>query len=167
MSQVLNWSECIVTPMNAALLQGMGQWHYPPPYDFYDMTGSEDETQEFLDGSYFAVIDGRNRVVGYCCIGAAAQVPLGIPAGAYPEDGALDIGLGMRPDLTGKGMGGDFWSTLSGFFTSQFGAIPLRLTVAAFNGRAIRLYHNAGFVRRHEFTAHDVRFRVMYRPSNA
>lgn len=162
----VNWPECTVIPMNASLLQEMGRWVYPPPYDWYNMTGSDEETREFLDGSYFAVIDGRRHVVGFCCTGAAAQVPLGVPAGAYPDDGALDIGLGMRPELTGQARGRDFWSTLLGFFTNQFGAISLRLTVATFNARAIQLYHRVGFVGRHEFTAHDVTFLVMYRRSD-
>lgn len=166
MSARINWLECTVVPMNVSLLQEMGQWIYPPPYDFYNMTGSDEETEEFLGGSYFAVIDGNNHVVGFCCTGGAATVPSGVSAGVYPADGALDIGLGMRPDLTGQGRGRDFMATLLQFSRRQLSARSLRLTVATFNTRAIRLYQRVGFVGRHEFTAGDVPFLVMYRRSD-
>lgn len=149
-----------VEPMAEDFAKAVGQWRYPSPYDFYDMNGSEDETVEFLNGSYFSAIDEVGEIVGYCCFGIAAQVPLAHNVGAYRDEELLDIGLGMRPDLTGRGLGRKFLSTLLAFTTKKFDACPLRLTVAEFNARAIHLYQQTGFQQTMRFTARDVMHRV-------
>lgn len=50
--------------------------------------------------SYYAALS-KDELVGFFSFGAEAQVP----GGDYDNAKALDIGLGMRPDLTGKSLG--------------------------------------------------------------
>ena len=49
-------------------------------------------------------------LVGYCCYGLDAQVPGGEYLINMPA--VLDIGVGMKPNLTGAGRGHDFVSAI-------------------------------------------------------
>lgn len=84
----------------------ISNWRYDAPYDFYNM--DSDNIKELINGSYSAIMDDSDSLVGFFCVGSSAQVPAGHEQGAYSEDGSedgfVDVGLGMRPDLTGKGM---------------------------------------------------------------
>ena len=132
-------------------------WAYPPPYDFYNMNG---EGEEELQG-YEAVFDDGS-LIGFFCTGAEARVPAGYGAGAYPEgDGIIDIGLGMKPERTGRGEGMAFFTLILGQLRADRSPATFRLTVADFNERAIRLYRKAGFRETASFTRNDTRFLVM------
>lgn len=70
------------------------------------------------------------------CFGPDARVP----GGDYAAD-ALDVGMGVRPDLTGQGRGLDFVNIGS----RKFAPAEFRVTVAEFNKRALRVWKKAGF----------------------
>jgi len=59
--------------------------------------------------------------------------------------------LGLRPDLTGKGLGLAFLNAGMIFAQEQFSARSWNLNVATFNKRAIRLYEQAGFTPLNSF----------------
>jgi ribosomal-protein-alanine N-acetyltransferase len=50
------------------------------------------------DYHYYAVHDATGVLVGFCCYGEDAQV-----AGGDYAAPALDVGMGLRPDLVGQG----------------------------------------------------------------
>jgi ribosomal-protein-alanine N-acetyltransferase len=64
------------------------------------------------------------------------------------------VGLGLRPDLTGKGLGHGFLVARLEFARRSFPPEVFRLAVATFNERAIKVYEGVGFVQgwiyRHE-----------------
>jgi RimJ/RimL family protein N-acetyltransferase len=91
--------------------------------------------------NYFVANDAAGHIVGYCCYGPDARVA----GGDYRDPVALDVGLGMRPNLTGRGAGVAFVVAVLAFGRERFGASRFRLSVAAFNRRAIRVYERAGF----------------------
>ena len=62
-----------------------------------------------------------------------------------------EIGLGLRPDLTGRGQGEPFLRTCLRFASDALGAKRCTLTVAAFNRRAITVYKRAGFAEVERF----------------
>ncbi|MDG4658390.1 GNAT family N-acetyltransferase [Ectobacillus antri] len=137
----------------------IANWDYEYPYEFYNMEGSEEAVQELLAGSYQAVVAGED-VIGYFCTGKAAQVPAGQLAGIYDEPG-IDIGVGMRPDLTGQKRGRPFFSFVLDHIDQ--GGLDLRLTVAAFNRRAIHLYEVFDFRIVNSFLRGNTEFYVMKR----
>lgn len=134
-------------------------WHYPYPYDFYNGEASDENRSELLNGTYRAVTD-EAELFGFYCTGASAQVPVGHEFGAYPE-GPVDFGLGMKPDQTGAGRGVLFVAFVIQEIESRNPGSSLRLTVAKFNRRAIRLYEQAGFVKTGEFEGEYAKFHVM------
>ena len=141
-------------------------WRYEPPYDFYnpDPDKAEETVQWFLDpnNAYYAITDDAGKLVGYCCFGIDARVP----GGDYNAD-SLDIGLGMRPDLTGQGRGTDFFAAIMDFARRTFEPQALRITVAAFNRRAMRVYEKTGFRREQTFqrSGDGMEFLILVRPS--
>lgn len=59
----------------------------------------------------------------------------------------MEIGLGLRPDLTGKGLGSTFLDEIEQFILDYFPTVSkLRLSVASFNIRAQKVYQRAGFL---------------------
>ena len=56
-----------------------------------------------------------------------------------------DIGLGMRPDLTGNGRGSEFLLAGMDFVQSSFRVDKIMLSVATFNQRAIKVFRKVGF----------------------
>jgi GNAT superfamily N-acetyltransferase len=132
-------------PMDEAAARTIVTWHYEAPYDLYDL-GLEDEEQVvncFVDplNAYYAIVDPGGNLAGYCCFGVEGQVP----GGDYGEP-ALDIGLGVRPDLTGQGMGGGFVAAVLEFARQELAPAGFRVTVAEFNERALRVWKKAGFL---------------------
>jgi [ribosomal protein S18]-alanine N-acetyltransferase len=127
-------------------------WRYPAPYNFYDPPhdrSAEDYVREFVKPEYqfHAVLNIHDEFSGFCSYGMDGQVV----GGNYQEE-ALDIGLGMKPELTGNGQGYHFFRSILHYAEENFEFGRLRLTVADFNQRAIRLYTNFGFIRHDEFT---------------
>ncbi|MFD1849882.1 GNAT family N-acetyltransferase [Oceanobacillus bengalensis] len=134
-------------------------WKYDKPYDFYNNVLTSGAMMELLTNKYFVVLDGHSQLIGYFCTGKPAQVPDGNRSKAYLYD-CIDIGIGMKPELTGKGNGHHFFSFVLRFVQEKYSK-DIRLTVATFNERAIKLYENFGFERQMEFMREDVEFITM------
>lgn len=128
--------------------QDISRWRYEAPYSVYD--GCANAIPHLLNPHfrYHAAHDERGGLVGYFCFGEDARVPAG--AGLY-ADGPLDVGLGMRPDLTGQGLGGGFVEVGLDFALEAYSPESFRMTVAAFNHRATRVYEGLGFTVLAEF----------------
>ena len=131
-----------ITPSDA---RAISRWRYDEPYAIYD--GDPNSVDALLQPhfSYHSVYDEHGDLTGYFCFGEDAQVAVGKQLGVYQVEPALDVGLGMRPDLTGRGLGEEFVHAGLGFAREVYSPPAFRLTVAAFNHRAIRVYERAGF----------------------
>ena len=141
-------SSYLFRPMNEEDAREIAGWRYEAPYDFYEMTNDPDDLAGLLDSErrqdYYAILseDGED-LVGFFCFGVEAQVP----GGDYADDGAVDVGLGLRPDLTGRGLGLESFLAGLEFARRRLAPESFRLSVATFNERAIRVYERAGFWR--------------------
>lgn len=136
------------------------KWKYEPPYDFYNNELNEEELEELLDGSYFAIKNEASELIGFFCMGENAQVPKGRGFGVYEEE-CMDMGLGMNPKLTGKGDGTRFGISVLNEIEGKAGGLPIRLTVADFNKRAVHLYEKLGFVAKERFSTEAAGFITM------
>lgn len=129
----------------------ISKWQYEYPYSLYDMDSSEDSILELMNGEYYYALDEHDDLIGFICVGGSARVPGGYAAGIYTDLRKLDIGLGLKPDLTGNGRGQEFLSEVLSFLNNQFSGREYQLVVAAFNERAIRVYERIGFVKETHF----------------
>jgi RimJ/RimL family protein N-acetyltransferase len=139
-----------MTEADARVIQ---TWKYVEPYTIYSYTASEEGLAELLEtrSPHYAVRDERGELVGFFCYGTSAQVWNNDVPALYAEGQIVDIGLGMRPDLTGKGLGLAFVNAGLAFAREQFAPQSFRLFVLTFNERAARVYERAGFARVREF----------------
>lgn len=129
-------------------IRTIASWQYEPPFAVYNL--SEAECLSFLEPTnrYYSVLDQEQRLIGYCCFGAEARV-LG---GSYSqqEPTVLDVGVGMHPGKTGKGLGGRFVETVLEF-GHVFSPAKFRVTIAAFNQRSLKVFCKLGFAETHKF----------------
>ncbi len=150
--------------MTEADVEVVNTWRYEAPYDVYNPfsdeanEGEEPYSTELLDrGSpYYAVHNEQGELVGYICYGTAGQ-PWGVSEPAlYVDDNVMVIGLALRPDLTGKGLGLNFVNAGLAFAQEQFAPSLFRLYVMPFNQRAIRVYERAGFKNMGKISVHNM-----------
>lgn len=125
-------------------------WSYSKPYDFYNMDNKEEIISELRSGVYEAVYS-YEKLFGFFCTGESAQILIETALPIYKSENAVDIGLGICPDMTGKGLGRGFVSFVIGCIRQNGGKAALRLTVADFNKRAITVYEALGFKKTAQF----------------
>ncbi|MCK9896809.1 GNAT family N-acetyltransferase [Frankia sp. AgB32] len=129
-----------IEPADDAMFRERGSWRYDPPYDFYD---DDDGMPVKNPELFFAARDGGGTLIGFYFF--------------EPHGDALFYGPGLRPDLTGRRIGGQFVLAGLEFARALHGRRRVVLDVAAFNERAIRLYRRLGFneIGRHTMTFDD------------
>lgn len=132
-----------IEPMTLNYANIVSQWIYPAPYSIYSFKKDDETISELMNSEYFICKDMQNNIIGYFCFGASAQIPTN-EKDVY-NTGILDIGLGLRPNLCGRGLGLSFLQAGMDYGNRFLHADELRLTVASFNKRAIALYKKAGF----------------------
>jgi ribosomal-protein-alanine N-acetyltransferase len=141
--------------MTEADARALLTWRYAGPYAVYDFKSDygPDDPYDALEGlldqrsPYYAVHDGRGELVGFWVFGTAGEVVGVRRPSVYREDRSLTVGLGLRPDLTGKGLGLSFVQAGLEFAREQFAPSGFRLFVFPWNERAIKVYERAGFRR--------------------
>lgn len=153
-------------PMDDANARLTAAWHYPEPYSIYNADDGDLQAMvaHFTDpaNNYYAVTNEHAELIAFRCFGADAQVP----GGDYHAD-ALDTGGGLRPDLTGRGMGAAVITAGLAWGRAVWAPHAFRVTVAAWNERALRACGKAGFRPVQQFAhARDGRpFVVLMRPA--
>ncbi|REB11031.1 GNAT family N-acetyltransferase [Sporosarcina sp. BI001-red] len=149
-----------VKSMNENLAKQILSWQYEVPYDFYNNEVNEEGIKEMVDGSYQILLDQKGELFGFFCTGEAACVPMRHKYGAYNEK-FVDFGLGMNPNYVGEGYGYGFCSFILNYIRECNKGIPIRLSVAIFNKRAIHLYENLGFLIKNKFATDSADFITM------
>jgi ribosomal-protein-alanine N-acetyltransferase len=150
-------------PMTAHYAADVVTWRYEPPYDCYDMTGADPGFLADPANGFYALAGDRG-LLGFRSFGPDGQVP----GGSY-DDSALDTGGGLRPELTGQGLGRAAISAGLEFGRQRFAPPAFRVTIASFNLRAQRVVESLGFEAAGQFLAStDGRsFEILVRPEPA
>jgi [ribosomal protein S18]-alanine N-acetyltransferase len=150
-------------PIVAVDAQAIVTWQYQPPYDFYNTDSSTIATEMnalLNPGNAYYAVTNEKELIAFYCFGQDAQVP----GGDYRLD-ALDIGMGLRPDLTSRGLGLPLVMAGLAFAESVYSPSAFRVTVATFNQRALRVWDKAGFQPVQIFKSHlgDSEFMIRMR----
>jgi [ribosomal protein S18]-alanine N-acetyltransferase len=127
-------------------------WRYPGRYATYDVGDIVTPERGFW------AVDRDADLVGYCCFGHEARVP-----GAGEEEGVLDVGYGMRPDLMGHGLGREFVEAIVNFAVGKFSPQRLRLLILDWNDRSRKVAEALGFQREDVLKTTEGAFLVMTR----
>jgi [ribosomal protein S18]-alanine N-acetyltransferase len=140
----------VFDPLDESSALAIAGWEYDPPYDPYNFQPEEirNEIRYLSDpanGAY-GIRTGSGELIGFCSFGKDAQVP----GGNYTAD-ALDIGLGLRPDMTGRGNGPAVIGEVLEFVERKFHPEGFRVTIASFNSRARKAWEKAGFTEAAKF----------------
>jgi ribosomal-protein-alanine N-acetyltransferase len=129
----------LLRPFTAADADEVATWRYPAPYDVYDWAEEPPSDAELAETSeplqrWLAVDDAEaGALVGFCEL--------------HLEAGEAELGLGMRPDLTGRGLGPSFVSAILEEVRDRWSPERFAFDVLPWNERAIRAYERVGFVR--------------------
>jgi len=111
-------------------------WHYSDDYSFYNMEADKQDLEEFLNPEIrresMFVVTKKDEVIGFFSFNRVDPL-------------TIDIGLGMKPNRTGRGEGEQFVKAGLEFAKSKYTPNTITLSVATFNQRAIKLYDKIGF----------------------
>jgi len=125
------------------------KWKYEPPYEIYNYSPEnfEKDLAYHIDpvNNLFNMYRD-NELIGYCSFGRDARVP----GGDYSEE-AIDIGLMIRPELTGQGLGTGFVANIIQQAKETYNPGKLRVTILESNKRAMRVWEKNGFQKVQSF----------------
>ncbi len=147
------------TPLNRVYAETILTWKYDGPYAFYDYHQSSDHIlkMDAWGSTLFAALDESGNLIGELTIGFLDQdeewVPQAEMDACHLDHCILWIGFGMRPDLTGHGLGLSFVNACVDFSVHmardryRYSGEYIGLGVYCFNQRAIKVYERAGFIK--------------------
>src|SRR5204862_483613 len=112
----------------------IAEWRYEFPYEWYDTSADPRRVELFANPTrrthLRAVVDD-GELVGFFNF--------------VPDGDEVRIGLGLRPDLTGKRLGEAIIRAELDYARAEWQPATFRLFVTVWNERAIRLYERLGF----------------------
>ncbi len=135
------------TPMNEEDARAIFSWEYEGQYAVYNLQGDLASDDELLDrrSPHYAVRNEQGELVGFFGFGSAASVEEHDTPYLFSKDGTVLVGLSLRPDLVGKGLGVGFVKAGLEFAYREYVPRRFGLFVLSWNARAIRLYEKVGF----------------------
>ncbi|PSR17741.1 hypothetical protein C8255_11050 [filamentous cyanobacterium CCP3] len=106
-------------------------WCYGFPYDDYNLDADKShEISPYLvdpKNDFWAILNRQGELEGFCSFGADGQAS----GGDYSAK-ALDIGIGIRSDLVGRGRGKQYAQAVAEQAMKKHRAQQLRVMIAAF-----------------------------------
>jgi RimJ/RimL family protein N-acetyltransferase len=128
-----------VASMEAGHAEEICKWNYTPPYNIYgwmpweqmQALGIEFGDPQLRNEQYVSVLNGQGILCGF------AQL--------FPMEHVVRLGIGMHPDLCGKGLGKLFMDAIVQEALIRYPEREIDLEVLTWNQRAIRTYQKCGF----------------------
>lgn len=105
------------------------------------MTEDPEDYEEIISpvlrkSNYFQVVE-NNELFGFFVLEQSADI--------------VDMGLCMKPEITGNGLGIQFISLIIIYVKQHYSVSTIRLNVAKFNIRAQKCYEKSGFIKTREY----------------
>jgi RimJ/RimL family protein N-acetyltransferase len=137
-----------VRPLTIEDGMDIAMWRYPGPWAVYDALEAPRP-----DEGYWAICDEDDRLVGFCCLGDCAR-----PVGLEAEPGALDVAIGVRPELIGQGLGAEVGAVAVNYARQVSDGRRLRCAVRDWNSAGLDAARRAGFVEAGKHTVQGQRY---------
>lgn len=124
-----------IQPMTLADAQEILTWQYNSPYDFYNIVNTEEHPAEILNDAirtnhFYSVY--QQELIGLIEV--------------HHNNNTCTLGLGLKPEYTGRGYGEAFVNQAIHFIQTTYPeTTTIELAVATFNERAIKVYERCGF----------------------
>ena len=147
-------SDLAVRRLTRADAEAIATWRYSGRESTYDELGPVTPER-----GYWAVTRGR-ELVGKCCFGAPARVPP-----VEEQEGSVDVGYGLRPDLVGKGLGPAFVGAILEFACAEFAPRRFRVLILDWNRRSQKVAAALGFQEDGVIRSYEGDFVVLTRPA--
>ena len=114
------------------------------------------------DEGYWAVADSRGELLGFCCLGESARA-----AGETGHPAVLDIAIGIRSDLSGRGWGAELGRAAVAYARSVALDRRLRTTVPEWNTVGLHVAEESGFVRSGTTSLGGRRYIILEQPGHS
>ncbi len=129
-----------IVPMEIAHAAALCEWRYEEPFDLFNWPAWEDMQEraiefgdpELRERQFASIVNADGELLGF--------------AQFFPLLGLTRLGIGMRPDLCGRGAGAAFIRLVAEEAARRMPGDEIDLEVLTWNERAIRAYQRAGFV---------------------
>ncbi|WP_058300924.1 GNAT family N-acetyltransferase [Gorillibacterium timonense] len=131
--------QLLIAPLAEEYAKELCLWRYEPPYAIYNWPswtemlagGTEFADETIRQSQYRAVLDEEGELVGFIQF--------------FPMLGVTRLGLGLRPDLCGRGYGCSLAREAAQEALRRNPDNEIDLEVRIDNERAVRAYRKAGF----------------------
>ncbi len=140
-------------PMRLSDALAASHWRYPGAYAIYDL--------DLAELVFYAIFRAPLRALGVYPLAVAIPGDPFISVFSLIRRGSdVELGVGMRPDLMGQGLGLEMMLQGMDYARQRLHPATFSLEVATFNRRAIAVYERAGFQpsSTKPFTAHGKRY---------
>jgi ribosomal-protein-alanine N-acetyltransferase len=135
----------VLAPMSEEDAREVSGWRYPAPYHVYKWPRwdvMQARGREFADpavraAQYLTIRDNEDRLTGYLQL--------------FPLDRVTRLGLGLHPDLCGRGLGHEVVRLAVEEACKRRPGAEVDLEVETWNVRAVKAYQKAGFVAEDEY----------------
>ena len=138
----------------------MAGWRYAGEYSLYNFSEDPRATIAWAAdpvNRVRAALDDDGALMAFCSYGPDGRVP-----GWDYDESMLDVGAGLRPALTGNGLGKALLEAVLRYAAIEFGERRLRVTIASWNERALTVCGRVGFVESGTFASpHGLSFTVL------
>ena len=133
-------SPLFIIPLSVEFAREICGWRYPAPYDLYRwpdwdkmvIDGYEFADPKIREEQYRAVVDQVGDSIGFVQF--------------FPMEGVTRLGMGLRPDLCGKGLGPVMARKAAEEALILRPNCQVDLEVLVWNDRARKAYLKAGFM---------------------
>lgn len=115
------------------------EWVYEGEYAVYNVSWADAVKQRW------SIADEKKRAYQFRGVFDANNSLIGFFRMTEDEQNGVEIGMGMRPDLCGRGLGTAFVDVVTAYSQRQHPQKKLYLEVRSFNHRAIKCYQRAGY----------------------
>jgi ribosomal-protein-alanine N-acetyltransferase len=159
---VNEWPRALaVRDWSAADSVAVSRWRYADRWSVYDQRADDAPTS----GRRAVVSTADGGMVGFYCVGDDARVP-----GLVADESVVDLGVGMAPELVGRGHGEEFALIVLDDVRRRFPGAWVRAVIQTWNTRSLALARRLGFtasnIHRCRQNDTEVTYAVLIQPRN-